>query len=117
MLLDALHAVVVLPPGGTEVLLQGTGHGGKHCQSCLVHVHDVRRRRLLILFLHPSHMCEGLLHGHHQPDRANEHIHVQCFCFLSLKPEHIEDLLIFPERKSASPAEHYMSSSTFTLSF
>lgn len=67
VLLDALHAVVVLPPGGTEVLLQGPGHGGKHRQSCLVHVHDVGRRRLLVLLLHPSYVCEGLLHGDHQP--------------------------------------------------
>lgn len=71
MFLDALHGVAVLPPGGAEVLLQGAGHGGKHSQRCLVHIHDVRRCCLLILFLHPPHMCEGLLHSHHQPDRED----------------------------------------------
>ena len=70
MLLDALHAVAVLPPGGAEVLLQGTGHGGKYGQSRLSYVHDVRGGRALILFLHAPHMSEGLFHSHHQLDKA-----------------------------------------------
>lgn len=83
MLLDALHAVAVLPPGGAEVLLQGTGHGGKYCQSCFTHIHNVRRCCALILFLHPPDMCEGLLHSHHQPDEEGTHTQQSVYCQLS----------------------------------
>lgn len=40
---DALHAVVGLLPGGTEVLLHGPGHGGEDGLSCLPGVHHLPR--------------------------------------------------------------------------
>lgn len=83
MLLDALHAVAVLPSSGAEVLLQGTGHGGKYSQSCFTHVHDVGRCCTLVLFLHPSDVCEGLLHSHHQPDREGAYTQQLAYCQLS----------------------------------
>lgn len=70
VLLDALHAVAVLPPGGAEVLLQGTCHGRKYGQRSLTYVHDVGGGCALVLLLHPTHMSEGLLHSHYQPDKA-----------------------------------------------
>lgn len=78
VLLDALHAVAVLPPGGAEVLLQGTGHGGKYGQSCFSHVHNVRGRRALILLFHPPNMSEGLFYSHHQPGKQG------AYCQLSI---------------------------------
>lgn len=73
MLLDALHAVTVLPPGGAEVLLQGPSHRGKYGQSGLAHVHNVRRRCTLVFFLHAAHVCEGLLNSNDQPGREITH--------------------------------------------
>lgn len=66
VLQDALHGVVRLLLGGPEVLLHGTGHGCKDGLGCLPGVHHLPGV-LLLLFLQPLNVSEGLLHCHHKP--------------------------------------------------
>lgn len=66
VLQDALHAVVVLLPSGTQVLLQSPGHGGEDGLGGLPWVHHLPWGFLLLLGLEPLDVDEGLLHCDHQ---------------------------------------------------
>lgn len=69
MLQDALHAVVVLLPGGAQVFLQRPGHGGEDGLSRLSGVHHLPWRLLLLLSLEALDVDEGFFHSHHQSGR------------------------------------------------
>lgn len=66
VLQDALHGVVRLLLGRAKVLLHGTGHGCEDGLGCLPGVHHLPGV-LLLLFLQPLNVGEGLLHCHHKP--------------------------------------------------
>lgn len=72
VLQDALHGVVRLLLGGAKVLLHGTGHGCEDGLGCLPWVHHLPGV-LLLLFLQPLNVSEGLLHGHHKPGGHEEY--------------------------------------------
>lgn len=89
VLQDALHAVVVLLPGGAQVLLQSPGHGGEDGLGGLPGVHHLPWGFLLLLSLETLDVDEGLLHCNHQPAgdetqqsgpwcRAGEQSHIEC---------------------------------------
>lgn len=81
VLQDALHGVVGLLLGGAKVLLHGTGHGGEDSLGCLPGVHHLPRV-LLLLFLQPLNVSEGLLHRHHKPggqEGPGPHAHLPSF--------------------------------------
>lgn len=67
MLQDALHAVIVLLPGGPQVLLQSPGHGGEDGLGRLPWVHHLPWGFLLLFGLETLDVDEGLLHRNHQP--------------------------------------------------
>lgn len=66
VLQDALHGVVRLLLGGPKVLLHGSGHGCEDGLGRLPGVHHLPGV-LLLLFLQPLDVSEGLLHRHHKP--------------------------------------------------
>lgn len=66
VLQDALHGVVGLLLGGPKVLLHGTGHGCEDGLGCLPGVHHFPGV-LLLLFLQPLNVSEGLFHCHYKP--------------------------------------------------
>lgn len=92
--LDAVHAVAVLPPGGSEVFLQGAGHGGEDGRGCLPYIHHIPGGHFLLLLLHPPHMDEGLLHSHHQPNvtamyrKHSVYCTLICSCILQVIKTH-----------------------------
>lgn len=67
VLQDALHAVVMLLPRGSQVLLQSPGHGGEDGLGGLPGVHHLPWRLLLLLGLETLDVDESLLHRNHQP--------------------------------------------------
>lgn len=71
---DALHGMIGLLPGGTEVLLHGPGHGGKDGLGSLPGVHQLPRvfggRCSLFILVTPD-VGEGFLYCHHQSGRRH----------------------------------------------
>ena len=67
VLQNALHAVVVLLPSGTQVFLQSPGHGREDGLGSLPGVHHLPWGFLLLLSLETLDVDESLLHCDHQP--------------------------------------------------
>lgn len=73
---DALHAVVRLLPGGTEVLLHGPRHGSKNGLSCFPRVHHFSwvfgRGCDCFVILVTLYVGESFFYCHHKSGRRND---------------------------------------------